>query len=353
MRVAVVGCGYWGSKHVRVLADSNDVDQLYLVDSEELRCKGLQRAFPRAEVQPDLERALAEVDAAVIATPAHTHARLAMRCIEAGVHVLVEKPLATSVADAVRLVEASRAAGVVLMVGHTFEYNPAVWALRDVIDSGEIGRVYYIDSARLNLGHYQPDVDVMWDLAPHDISIVNYLLRAKPAVVRAWGASHAHSHLHDVAYIRLEFREPEVVTAQVHVSWLDPCKVRRTTVVGSRKMAVYNDLAADERLRIYDKGLSYDGDGDPNLVRVTQGAGSDPLHSYPVTYRNGGITSPFIVFKEPLKIEDEHFVECVKSGRTPNTDGLSGLAVVEVLEAASRSIAEERPVHLSESLVRV
>src|SRR6266545_1550191 len=246
-----------------------------------------------------------------------------MRALAAGKHVLVEKPMTTSAASACRLIEEAAHRGLTLMVGHTFEYNAAVWKLREVIESGELGRICYIDTARLNLGIYQADVNVLWDLAPHDVSIINYLLRTTPSSVHAWGSKHARFSQEDVAYLRLTYNET-AVTAQVHVSWLDPCKVRRVTVVGSRKMAVYNDLADQDRLRIYDQG-------------VVASAQDDPRNP-PMSYRYGGIFSPYVPIQEPLRVQDEHFVECAQTGRRPRTDGESGLAVVQVLEAAGRSL---------------
>jgi predicted dehydrogenase len=240
--------------------------------------------------------------------------------------------MTTSVASARRLIEEAEAASLTLMAGHTFEYNAAVWKLREVIESGSLGRVYYIDTARLNLGLYQPDINVIWDLAPHDISIINYLLGCKPTTVEAWGSSHAHAYLEDVAYVRLHYMELGII-AQIHVSWLDPCKVRRVTVVGSQKMAVYNDLADQERLRIYDKG-------------VVAASEQEDLHDLPMSYRYGGIFSPFISLQEPLSIQDQHFVECIATGRRPLTNGENGLAVVEVLEAATLSLRRGEPVSL-------
>jgi predicted dehydrogenase len=216
------------------------------------------------------------------------------------------------------------------MVGHTFEYNPAVWKLRDLVRSGELGHVYYVDTGRLNLGLYQTDVNVIWDLAPHDVSIVNLLLGRTPSSVQAWASRHAHHRFEDVAYLRLVYDGLDV-QANIHVSWLDPCKVRRVTVVGSSKMAVYNDLAAEERIRIHDKGVLCPLDGQD----ITQP---------PTSYRYGDITVPFVPAQEPLAVEDEHFVECIVTGATPRTDGHNGLAVVQVLECAQRSLLAGYPV---------
>lgn len=337
MRVGVVGCGYWGSKHVRVLSGMPEVDQVVIIDPRSDRRRSLQASFPSSPAVDTLERALPDVDAVVVATPPETHANLALTAIRAGKHVMVEKPLATTTLDGRRMQAEAHAAGVTLMTGHTFEYNPAVLKLRQVIDSGELGDLYYLDTARLNLGIYQSRVNVAWDLAPHDISIANFLLGSAPTEVQAWGSSHAHRYLEDVAYLRLNYAE-RGVTAHIHVSWLDPCKVRRVTAVGSRKMAVYNDLAGDERLRIYDKGVE---------ERALAEAGGE-MHHFPISYRQGGMHAPFIDLAEPLRAEDEHFIYCCTTGRTPRSDGHSGIAVVGVLEAADVSLRESRAVRLEE-----
>jgi len=323
VRVGVIGCGYWGSKHVRVLQQIPAVSSVAVIDPRSDRLAEFARSASAVAVFNDLDTALPHVDAVVVAVPPRRHYRVALRALAAGKHILVEKPMTTSTTSARRLIDEAADRGVTLMVGHTFEYNAAVWKLREVVESGELGEIYYIDTARLNLGIYQADVNVLWDLAPHDISIINYLLRKTPHSVHAWGAKLAHYRQEDVGYLRLDYGDHGGV-AQVHVSWLDPHKVRRVTIVGSRKMAVYDDLADQERLRIYDKGV----------VASNQ----DDIRNPPMSYRYGGISAPYIRFQEPLRVQDEHFVECVASGRRPRTDGESGLAVVGVLEAAARSL---------------
>jgi predicted dehydrogenase len=334
LRVAVVGCGYWGSKHVRVLHSTDGVDQVVLVDANEVRLQNLARSYPNTLAFTSLDQALPHVDAIVVATPPTSHVPIALRAIAAGKHVLVEKPLAPTAAEARQLITAATAAGVVLMTGHTFEYNPAVWKLRELVQSEVLGDVYYLDSARLNLGLYQNDVNVILDLAPHDVSIINYVLGEQPVAVQAWASRHAHPRFEDVAYLRLLYAD-ERLSANIHVSWLDPCKVRRVTAVGSAKMAVYDDLASDERIRVLDKGVS------PSL-------NTDDLTQPPMSYRYGDITSPYVASDEPLGVQDAHFALCILTETTPNTDGACGLAVVEVLEAAQRSLQVGRPVRLDE-----
>jgi predicted dehydrogenase len=228
----------------------------------------------------------------------------------------------------------SRERDVVLMVGHTFEYHSAVWALREMITRGDLGELYYLDTSRLNLGLYQHDVNVLFDLAPHDISILNYVLGSTPTSVECWGSRHAHRRLEDIAYLRVCYDEPHV-EANVHVSWLDPCKVRRMTIVGSSKMVVFDDLEGEERIRVHNKS-------------VVQPDETADLTMPPMSYRYGEVVAPYLVVNEPLLLEDEHFVDCIQTGMLPLTDGANGLAVVEVLEAAQLSMREHREVFIDE-----
>ena len=259
----------------------------------------------------------------IIASPPQSHAELALEALRAGKHVLVEKPLATCAEDARVLVREAERQDRILMVGHTFEFNPAVIELRRRLQRGDLGDIYYVHSSRLNLGLFRRDVNVVWDLAPHDVSILNYILGSFPTAVTAWGLSHTGAEIEVLAYLRVEY-EDIGVTGYVHVSWLDPKKVRKVVVVGSERMAVYNDLA-EERLRIYDRGVEFED-------------ASSATHERPLSYRYGDILSPHIQFHEPLSLEDRHFVECIRTGARPQCDGLSGLQVVSVLEAADRSL---------------
>jgi len=333
--IGVIGAGYWGSKHVRVLHSLEGVSSVAVIDPREERLRALTRTFPSARSFTSLDAALPHVDALIVATPPTSHAPIALAAMAAGKHVLVEKPLATHCADAERMIDVAREHGVHLMAGHTFQYSSAVWRLHELVQAGDLGDLYYIDSARLNLGLYQSDVNVIWDLAPHDVSIVNMLMGRLPTSVQAWGSRHAHRRFEDVAYLRMTYDDIGVVS-HIHVSWLDPCKVRRLTVVGSRKMAVYNDLSTEERIRIHDKSVSC-AIGDTDLTQP------------PMSYRYGNITSPFVPTGEPLVAEDNHFVECITTGAPCRTDGRSGLAVVEVLEAAQISLQTGNPVPISDS----
>lgn len=334
MRVGVLGCGYWGSKHVRVLQSIHEVSQTVVIDASPARRLDLKETFPAAATFESLDDALAAdaIDALVVATPPTTHASMALRAIEAGIHTMIEKPMATSSIEALSLVWAAEDNDVVLMSGHTFEYNAAVWRLREAVQRGELGTVHYLDSARLNLGLYQSDVNVLWDLAPHDVSLANFVLGEVPHSVTAWGSSYASLFHEDVALLRLDY--PSGVMATIRVSWLDPCKVRRTTVVGSEKMAVYNDMNDSERIKLYDRGV----DGGEAI--------EDHPHEVPMTYRYGDVVAPFIDLKEPLLVEDEHFVRSIIDRTEPNTTGRDGLLVVRILEAANRSLAEGRTIEL-------
>jgi predicted dehydrogenase len=331
VRVGVVGCGYWGPKHLRVFEAMPTVASIVAIDARTEQLDNVRRALPSALTFATLDEALPHVDALVVATPPSTHFELASQAIAAGKHVLVEKPMTTTTGAAQQLVIRAAEAGTVLMAGHTFEYNPAVVRLRDIVQQ-ELGRIYYVHSARLNLGLYQDDVNVIFDLAPHDVSILNFLLDSEPTSVQAWGSRHAHPRHADVAYVRLDYGE-RGVCSNIHVSWLDPCKVRRVTVVGSKKMAVYDDLSNDERIRVYDKGVSPASLGD-----VT----TQP----PMSYRYGDIVAPYTSSDEPLGVQDAHFVDCVLNGTTPRSDGVVGMRVVRVLEAAQQSLDEGRTVHL-------
>lgn len=304
-----------------------------MVDPDPERRSQLQSAFRSVEAFAMLHDALPHVDAVVVATPPALHGTVAAAALEAGKDVLVEKPLTTSLREAQTLVELAERSSRILMVGHTFEYNAAVRELRNRLRLGELGSVRYLDAAWLNLGLYQSDVNVIWDLAPHAISISNFLLDTVPSRVSAWGSAHAASTFEDVAQLRLDYDHADV-TAYVRVSWLDPAKVRRITVVGSERMAVYNDLSSTERLRIFDRGV------EPIDATLD-------LHQMPLNYRYGDIVSPHIPFDEPLAVEDRHFLECVINRKPPLTDGHSGAAVVAVLEAVGEALRTGREVGIS------
>ena len=334
VRVGVVGVGYWGSKHMRVLRSSTGVASVVGIDQ---RFTGTNRRPQRIDVDvlgyANLSEAIPHVDALVIATPPSQHAQLGLEAIKEGKHVLIEKPLATTTAEAQLVVEAASAANVVLMPGHTLEHNAAVRKLRDLVRSREFGRVYYLDCVRQNLGLYQPDVGVILDLAPHDISIANFVLGSQPTAVTAWGSKHVHPRYEDIAHLLLDYSDLGA-RVSIHISWLSPEKVRRVTAVGSKQMAVFDDLAVDERVRLYEKSAVPPEGTDGPLSRVA--------------YHLGDVVSPFVPYAEPLAVQDQLFIDCIANGSQPSTDGSSGLAVVQVLECAQISLGEQRPVALAE-----
>jgi predicted dehydrogenase len=333
IRVGLIGYGYWGSKHVRVLTGLPGVDVTVIDNRTDRLCEAVT-SFPAIGAASHLGEVQDELDAVIIAAPPHSHGPIAIQALRAGLHTMVEKPLATSVEAAEAIVDAAEAGGLTLMVGHTFEYNAAVWKLKQIVSSGDLGQILYIDTARLSLGRYQTDCNVIWDLAPHDISIVSYLLGEFPETVSTWAQRNVGDVHADVAYLRLDFPRASA-TAFVHVSWLDPNKVRRVTVVGERKMVVYNDLSDTERIRIYDVGVA------PAVI------GDEPYtHAMPVTYRTGDITSPYVPFVEPLLVQDTHFIDCVRTGRRPDTPGARGLGVVRVLAATDEALATGAPARI-------
>lgn len=333
IRVGLIGYGYWGSKHARVLASLPNVELTVIEARPDRRCEAMT-SFGGIDTASSLDEVQEELDAVVVATPPRSHAPIALQALRAGLHTLVEKPLATSITDAETVVQTADASGLTLMVGHIFEYNAAVWKLKEIVSSGELGGILYIDTARLSLGRYQNDCNVIWDLAPHDISIVSYLLDEFPETASVWAQQNIGGVHADVAYLRLDFARA-ATSAFVRVSWLNPNKVRQVTVVGERKMAVYNDLSDNERIRIYDVGV--------DLAEVSAGPAQSAM---PVTYRAGNIISPYVQFVEPLLVQDSHFIDCVRTGGQPRTAGAGGLSVVRVLAAADEALGTGAPARV-------
>jgi predicted dehydrogenase len=321
LRVGVVGAGYWGPKLIRNFALTPQADLRVVCDLAEERLQALREQHPDVALTTSFDALLAQVDAVAIATPVATHYRLVKQALTAGKHVLVEKPLTTSVREASEVVALAAQQGLMLMVGHTFLFEPAVEQLRALIQSGELGEIWHVSAQRLNLGLFRHDVNVLWDLAPHDISILLEILGTEPVAVSARGACHVQPGIQDVAYVELRF--PGGTMAHVHVSWLDPGKVRSMTIIGSRKMAVFDDTAAD-KLRVFDRG-------------VVSGNPHDPQRE--LMYRFGETTSvPIEGSEEPLRRQCAYFVDCARSGARPRPDGQQGLKVVRILEQADRSL---------------
>jgi predicted dehydrogenase len=323
IRLAQIGYGYWGPNLVRNFHQLPGAELTYLVDMNANALERAQRLYGcRTTDSPAAVLADPAVDAVVIATPARTHFTLAQDALRAGKHVFVEKPLAMNISEARTLVDLAAAQERVLMVGHVFEYNPAVHYIKQAMASGELGEVFYLYSRRVNLGRVQSDVNALWSIAPHDISIALFLLDHLPEAVTCQGASCLNGVVEDVIFLTLHF--PGNVLCHVHVSWLDPSKVREMTVVGSRKMIVYDDVSAEGKVRIYDKGIYRKG---------------DPIYGeFQYRLHSGDILIPRIDMREPLQLECAHFIDCIRSGQRPQTDGENGLRVVAVLAAGQRSL---------------
>lgn len=324
--VAVLGCGYWGPNLVRNFFDTPGCRMLAVCDQSEARREAMRARHPSVRAVADFGDVLrdASIDAVAIATPVQTHAALAKQALLAGKHVLVEKPLTTSVADAEELVELAQRLHRVLMVDHTFVYTGAVRRMKELIDSGEIGELYYYDSVRVNLGLVQHDVNVVWDLAAHDLAIMDYLLPARPTQVSAIGVTHLPGGMADVAYLTLRF-EGDLI-AHFHVNWLSPVKVRQVLVGGDRRMILYDDLEPTEKIKVYDRGVRWNGHADE--------ARREAL----VAYRLGDMHAPMLDQTEALRTECGHFIDSIRSGGTPVTDGQAGLRTVRILAAAERSL---------------
>jgi len=334
MRLAIVGAGAWGVNHVRAFARQKAAQVAWVCDpSEAALAKALPLA-PGAKGTQSIEDVLADasVDAVVLATPAVTHASLARAAIAAGKHVLVEKPLALSAGDAQAVVADAARAGKTLMIGHLMLYHPVMDRLARMIAAGELGDLHYVYALRVNLGRIRRDENAMWSLAPHDISMILHLLDDEPATVTARGGAYLQKNIPDVAFVNLRF--PSGVLAQIQLSWLDPRKERRLTLVGSRKMVEFDDVHAVEKLRIYDKGY----DRPPAFTEYAE---------Y-LSIRNGDIHIPQVPMVEPLEVQSRHFLDCIATGKRPISDGPSALRVVKVLEAAQRSLdADGAPVTLA------
>jgi predicted dehydrogenase len=323
--VGIIGCGYWGPNLVRTFVEIPGAAVRAVADRDRGRLDRIAERHPYIEVfTEDLNDLLQmSLDAVIVCTPPETHHDIVTTCLEHGLDVLVEKPLATDAGDARKLAELAEQLDRVLMVGHIGAYNPAVTGLREMIDAGTLGEVAYIDAVRVGLGMFRANHNVIWDLAPHDIAILMYLLGETPKSVSTRGMGCVEASIEDVAYMTLSF--PSGVLAHVRLSWLDPCKTRRITVVGNQKMVVYDDLEAHEKLKVYDKSVA--------AIRRT-----DTFGDFQFAYHYGNVLSPYIEFAEPLRLECLHFLECVTSRARPLTDGRNGLAVVEVIEAAQVSL---------------
>lgn len=325
INIAIIGYGYWGPNLVRNFGETEGGRAALCCDLNEKRLAAAKRRHPGLEVTTDFATVLTnkEIQAVAIATPVHTHHALAKRALEAGKHVLVEKPLTTQVDHAEELCALARQNGLVLQVDHVFIHSPPVQKVKEIVDSGRLGKLFFVDSVRINLGLFQHDVNVVWDLAPHDLSIVDFIVGRAPRSVSAFGAVHANEGIEDVAYINLDYGDGLI--ANFHVNWLSPVKVRQMIFGGSEQSLIYNDLESSEKVKVYNRGIS---------------VGSDPekRRQVLISYRSGDIWVPNLPNEEPLARMATHFLSCIREGRTPLTDGEAGLRVVRILDAAQRSI---------------
>jgi predicted dehydrogenase len=325
MKIGVIGYGYWGPNLVRNFDELVDTEIKWCADKRSERRALIKRRHPAVNVAEDPQEIFddPEVSAVVIATPVSTHYGLAKTALDRGKHVLVEKPMTRTVAEGEELLSLAQKQGLVLMVDHTFIYTGAVRKMKEILEVGELGELYYLDSVRVNLGLFQEDVDVLWDLAPQDFSILTYLIKEPPQYVSATGADHTGRGFSDVVYVAVHF--PNNFIAHFHVNWLSPVKIRQMLIGGSRRMLVYNDMEPSEKVRVYDRG-----------IRVTT---EEVIYKTLVDYRMGDMWAPKLDNREALSFECEHFVECVRFNKIPWSDAEAGLRVVRLLEAAGKSLA--------------
>jgi len=323
MKIGVIGYGYWGPNVVRNLTSLEDSHVLLIADVCPHAQKRAQKAYPGIKVTPNSSDVIlsSEIDAVAVITPVWTHYELAKAALENGKHVFVEKPFTSNTAQGEKLINLAQQKNLKIMVDHTFLFTGAVRKISQLLDEGAIGKVYYYDSTRVNLGLFQHDINVLWDLAPHDLSIMDYLIKAEPEAIVATGQNHLNGH-EDVAYLTLYY--PEKIIAHVNVNWLSPVKVRTTLIGGEKRMLVWNDLEADEKVKIYDKG-----------VKITNQAG---VYELLVNYRSGDMLAPHLEQGEALRQELSYFYNCISNGQEPFNDGCAGLRVVKILEAASESL---------------
>jgi predicted dehydrogenase len=324
IKIGIIGCGYWGPNLIRNFASCEDTEVVAVCDTNPARLETVGRNFSHLPRVGSLDELLAvPLDAVAIATPVSTHYPLAERCLNAGLHVLVEKPLASSVPEARALIEIATRQGRVLMVDHTYLFNNAVRRIKEIVDAGELGELYYVDSVRINLGLFQHDINVVWDLAPHDLSIVDYVLGRAPRSISAWGCAHAHPDVEDMAYVNIDYDDR--LLANFHVNWLSPVKVRQMIFAGSRKSLIFNDLSPTEPIKVYNRGIDV-------------GENPDERRKLMINYRSGDVWSPHVDSCEPLQAAVSHFAECIREAKPPLSDGSLGLRMVRLLESATRSL---------------
>jgi predicted dehydrogenase len=327
LNVAVIGCGYWGPNLVRNFNSLSECDVTTVCDACDDRLVHMQKLYPHLKKVADADEIFSDktIDAVAIATPVHLHYELAMKSLQAGKHTFIEKPMASSVAECRELLDLAHGQGLTLMVGHTFIYSPPVRKIKELVDSGDLGGIQYVSSRRLNLGLYQKDINVTWDLAPHDIAIILHVLNDNPISVNCQGKAHVSKGVEDVCNMTINFANGGFCTIQS--SWLDPNKIRQMTFVGEKRMLVYDDLEPIEKIKIYDK-------------RVDKPPHYDTFAEFHYSYHYGDMYSPYLKQFEPLKEECQHFIDCIKNKCEAMSGGLEGLKVVQILTAASESLKQ-------------
>ena len=325
--IGVIGCGYWGPNLLRNFADNESAQLRWICDLDEARLASMSRRYPFAHATSDFRKLLddPELDAVAVVTPVATHYAIAKEFLSAGKHVLVEKPLTATIAEAEELVELAERNDLTLMVDHTFVYTGAVRKMKEILANGELGELLYFDSVRINLGLFQRDINVLWDLAPHDLSIMDYLIERQPSMLSALGSCHIENGIENIAYLVLMF--PGEFIAHFHFNWLAPVKIRRTLIAGSSKMILYDDIEPTEKVRVYDKGVTANRVNDREAAYQTL-----------VSYRTGDVWAPKLDSTEALRYVVAEFLDSIREGRKPLTDGNAGLRIVRLLTAAQQSI---------------
>jgi predicted dehydrogenase len=336
LNIGVVGCGYWGPNLIRNFRALQDCRMRVICDQDVNRLKQLKTLYPEVRTETEFDKVISDkqLDAIVIATPVRFHHKMAKAALEAGKHVFIEKPMASSSAECAELNAIAQSKGLTVMIGHTFLYSAPVRKIKEIVKSGDIGQIQYISSRRLNLGLYQKDINVAWDLAPHDISIILYIMEHSPLSVNCRGNCHVTPGIEDVTNMALTFPNNQLAT--IHNSWLDPRKVREMTIVGTRRMIVYDDVEPLEKIKIYD-------------ARVDRPPHYNTFAEFTYSYHYGDIYVPYVKQEEPLKVECQHFLDCITTGATPISNGEHGLELVKILEASSDSLRHHgAAVHLNE-----
>lgn len=324
INVGIVGYGYWGPNLVRNFNSCKNTHVVAVCDTRREQLAKMKALYPAVASETDFQRLLVnpQIDAIAIATSVASHYPLALKALEAGKHIFVEKPFTTTVEQAQKLIDEAAKRKLTIQVDHTFLYTGAVRKIKELVNTGELGDLYYFDSVRVNLGLFQHDVNVLWDLAVHDLAIMDYILGQEPKAISATGVSHVQGQPEDVAHMTCFFNNN--LMSHFHVNWLAPVKIRQTLIGGSKKMIVYDDIQVSEKVKVYDKGITVKN--------------QDDIYNLLVQYRSGDVWIPKLDMSEALAVEAEHFADCIEHGKTPISDGLAGLHVVKILEAASKSL---------------